>query len=61
MTDYELLKTILWDAKPTVFQDQWIDRKPHDTSAPTYPALELESRLMVFTQEGKYEYTTSLY
>ena len=61
MTDYELLKTILWDAKPTVFQDQWIDRKPHDTPALTYPALELDSLLMIFTQEGKYEYTTSLY
>jgi len=61
MTDYELLKTILWDAKPTVFHDQWIDRKPHDTPAPDYPALELDSRLMIFTSEGKYEYTTSLY
>lgn len=61
MTDYELLKTILRDAEPTVFQDQWIDRKHHDTPAPTYPALKLESCLMIFTQEGKYEYTTSRY
>ena len=61
MTDYEILKTILQDAEPTVFQDQWIDRKPHDTPAPTYPALKLESCLMIFTQEGKYEYTTSRY
>lgn len=61
MTDYEKLKAILWDALPTTYQDQWIDGEEHDTPAPTYLALELESRLMLFTQEGKYMYTTSHY
>ena len=61
MTDYEKLKAILWDAHPTIVHDQWIDGKEHDTPAPTYLALELESRLMLFTQEGKYKYTTSRY
>jgi hypothetical protein len=61
MTDYEKLKAILWDAHPTTYQDQWIDKKEHDTPAPTYLALELESRLMLFTQEGKYKCTTSRY
>lgn len=61
MTDYETLKTILWDAQPTVFHDELIDKNPVVYTTPAYPALELESRLMIFTPEGKYKYTTSRY
>ena len=62
MTDYETIKSILDDATPTYYQDQWIDGKQHDDDPPELPALELDQKLMiVFTQEGKYSFTTSRY
>jgi len=61
MTDYEILKSILWDAKETEYEDQYIDDEEHDTPAPIYPALELASRKLIFTQDGKYIHTTKYY